>query len=187
MAQQKISLRFIVLIGLVIIAAMTRLLPHPPNFAPIGALALFGAAYFRKPLIGLIVTFAALWISDLLLNNLVLNQYYEGFQLFGHPWVYLGFAGIFALGYFGLKKVKAQNLLLVSIVGSLLFFLVTNFGAWQMSMVVYPKTLAGLLAAYTAGIPFLWNSMVGDLFYVAVLFGSFELLKYKFPQLAIAK
>jgi len=187
MAQQKISIRFIVLIGLVIITAMTRLLPHPSNFAPIGAIALFGAAYFRKPILGLIITFLAIWFSDLLLNNLVYTAYYDGFQWFSMYWVYIGFAAIFGLGYLALKKLSISKLILTSIGGSILFFLVTNFGAWQLSPALYPQNFAGLISAYAAGIPFFWNSMIGDLFYVALLFGSFELLKTRFPQLAFSK
>ena len=187
MTQQKISLRFIVLIGLVIIAAMTRLLPHPPNFAPMGAIVLFGAAYFRKPILGLVIALLAIWFTDLILNNTIYAANYDGFQWFSTFWVYLGFIAIFALGLLALKKISLRNLVLTSISGSLLFFLITNFGAWKMSMGFYPDNFAGLMACYTAGIPFFWNSLLGDLFYVAVLFGSFELIKQRYPQLALSR
>ena len=186
MAQQKISLRFIILIGIVFIAAMTRLLPHPPNFAPIGAIALFGAAYFRKPILGLAITFLAIWMSDLILNNVVYAAYYDGFQWFSTMWVYVGFAAVFLLGYLALKKINTGKLALTAVGGSVLFFLITNFGAWQFSGGLYPKNFAGLMSAYAAGIPYFWYTLAGDLFYVAVLFGSFELMKAKFPKLAIS-
>jgi len=183
MSDQKLSPRFIVLIGLVFAAAMTRLLPHPPNFAPFGALALFGAAYFKKPVVGLLVTLAALGLSDFVLNNTIYAAFDYQFQ-----WaVYLGFTLIFVLGFFLLKKVSFQNVLVSAIAASVVFFLVSNFGTWMSGIMPFPKTGAGLLAAYAAGLPMFIYTVLGDLFYCAVLFGSFELMKQRFPVLSFAK
>ena len=126
--------------------------------------------------------FIAYWVSDLLLDNIVYTQYYDGFQWMGSPWVYASFALIIVLGFVLLKKVSINNLVIASLSSSVLFFLITNFGAW-MSSTIYAKTFSGLIAAYIAGIPFFWNTLAGDLFYVSVLFGSFELVKRQYPQL----
>lgn len=192
MSNPKLNLKFGILALMVLLAAFSRLMPHPPNFTPVGAMALFGAAYFSRKYLALIVPFLALWMSDLVLNNVVYAkmypEYYQGFTWFGNVWVYASFALIVGLGYLALRKVKPAQLLGTSIVASLLFFLLTNFGVWASSLgTIYTKDITGLMACYAAGIPFFWNTLLGDLFYVAVMFGSFEFVKSRYPQLAFAK
>lgn len=173
--------------GLILVAALSRLLPHAPNFTPVGATALFGAAYFTKKYWAFIIPFIALWASDLILNNIVYAEYYDSFVWFSGDffWVIGAFALITLFGMGFLKKIKPMNLLTSSLVASALFFLITNFGAW-MSGVMYPKTGAGLMAAYAAGLPFFWNTLAGDLFYVAVLFGAYEFIKSYSSKMELA-
>ncbi len=182
MNNSKINLRFGLIALLILVAALSRLLPHPSNFAPIAGMGLFGAAYFSKKYYAFLIPFAAYWISDMLLNNIIYTQYYEGFQWMGSPWVYASFALIIVLGFILLKKVTLNNLIVASLSSSVLFFLITNFGTWVSSS-LYSKTFSGLITAFIAGIPFFWNTLAGDLFYVSVLFGSFELVKSQYPQL----
>lgn len=179
MDKGNIQLRFGILLLIVMAAAMSRLLPHPPNFTPIGAMALFGAAHFARKSLAFIVPLVALWISDLVLNNVLYTAYYEGFQWLGSMWVYLAMGLIVLLGAGILKKLKPGRLLLASLSASMVFFLITNFGA-LFTTPLYPKTLGGLAAAYTAGLPFFLNTLLGDLFYTAVLFGTFELVRRQF-------
>ena len=176
----KINLRFGIIALMVLLAALSRLLPHPPNFTPIGGMALFGAAYFSKKYWAIIIPLLALWISDLILNNVVYGAYFEGFSWMGMPVVYLAIILIALMGAKLLRKIKITNLVIASLLASLAFFLITNLGSWWMDP-MYPKTASGVLAAYTAGIPFFLNTLVGDLFFVAVLFGGFELVKNRFP------
>lgn len=187
---QKINLRTGLLFVLILVAALSRLLPHPHNFTPIGALGLFGAAHFSRKYLAFLVPFAAMWISDLLLNNIVYAQMFpemqSGFVWFGNPWVYLSFGAIVLLGFGLLKKVRLLHLLGASLGASLLFYLVTNFGVWLGSP-MYPKTVTGLAGCYALGIPFFWNTLAGDLFFTGVLFGTFELIKVKFPLLRLQK
>jgi Family of unknown function (DUF6580) len=182
MKNSKINLRFGLIALLIVLAALSRLLPHPPNFAPIAGMGLFGAAYFSKKYYAFLIPFAAYWISDMLLNNIVYTQYYDGFQWMGSLWVYASFALIVALGFVLLRKVSAERLIGASLGSSVLFFLITNFGAW-ISSTIYAKSFSGLMACYVAGIPFFWNTLAGDLFYVTVLFGVYELVKRQYPQL----
>lgn len=183
---KRINTRFGVLALMVLTAALSRLLPHPPNFAPIGAMALFGAAYFSKKHLALILPIAAMWLSDIIINNVVYAQYFDGFTLFyqGFYWTYGAFVAIGVLGFLLLKTVKVQNVAIASILAAFLFFLISNFGVWQ-SGTMYPKTLSGLTACYTAGLPFLKNTLLGNLFYNSVLFGAFELAQYKYNSLRI--
>ncbi len=167
---------------LIFIAALSRLLPHPPNFSPIEAVALFGGAYFVKRHWALLVPLVAMFLSDMVLGVLNGGIYWGYFASAGYLLVYACIALSTLLG-FGLRgKVGASGVLSYSLAGSLLFFVVTNFGAW-LSDPAYPKTLAGLGAAYVAGVPFFQWTVLGTLFYAALLFGGFELLRSRVPAL----
>ncbi len=178
----KINLRFGILLLMILAAALSRLLPHPFNFTPIGAMALFGAAYFSNKKLAFILPFAAMWLSDLWINNLM---YDNGgtFQWMGSAWVYGSFIMISMLGLIALKRVRVGAVLGTSLLASILFFLITNFSVWYGS-VAYPKSIAGLMLCYEAGIPFFWNTLAGDLFYCAVLFGGFEFAQRRVPALS---
>lgn len=184
--QKKMNIRFGIIVLVIVLAALSRLLPHPYNFTPIGAMGLFGAAHFSKRYLAFVVPFAAMWLSDLFLNNVVYAkmypEYYTGFQWLGSAPVYLSFALIITLGFILLRKVKVINVLVASLSASVLFFLITNFAVWIGSP-MYPQNTVGLLACYAAGLPFFGNTLLGDLFYSGVLFGAFELIKMRFPRL----
>jgi len=147
-------------------------------------MALFGAAYFSKKHWAILIPLIALWISDLILNNVIYAAYYDGFSWMGVPMVYAAFILIAMMGRSFLKNIKASNLLIASLVASSIFFIVTNFGAWWVSP-MYPKSGVGIIAAYTAGLPFFLNTLVGDLFFTAVLFGGYELVKRRYPTFAV--
>lgn len=156
--------------SLILLAALSRLIPHPPNVAPITALALFGGVYLdRKHTF--VVPLAAMLVSD----------YFIGFHS-GMLWVYGSFV---AIGFVGLWLREHQGYMatfVASVVGSVLFFIVTNFAVWMSSNVMYPPTPAGLIECYVAGIPFFRNTLLGDLFYVGSLFGISELAKKLLPS-----
>ena len=167
---------------LIFIAVLSRVLPHPPNFSPIEAVALFGGAYFAKRHWALLVPLAAMFLADLILGVLNGGIYWSYFASAGYLLVYACIALSTVLG-FGLRgKVGAGRVLSYSLAGSMLFFVVTNFGAW-LSDPSYPKTAAGLLAAYVAGVPFFQWTVLGTLAYAGLLFGGFELLRSRIPAL----
>lgn len=173
-------------LSLIAIAVLTRLtlnlLPAPPyNFSPIAAIGLFGAAAFSRKFLALAVPFAALFLSDLFLNNVIYSEYYSGFTLFTSSWIYAAFGMVVLLGLvFVRNNMKPGTIAAASLGGSLIFFLVTNFSVWYGST-FYPQNIAGLLACYTAGLPFLGNTILGDLFFNGVLFGAwFWVLNRKF-------
>ena len=171
----KITPKFWILTLMIFAAAFIRLLPHPPNFAPIAAMALFGGAYFNKRWAAFLVPLAAMFITDLFI----------GFH--GTMWaVYLSFAFIVGLGISMLKEKKIGTIFFASVISSVSFFIITNFGIW-LSTGYYAKTGAGLAACYTAAIPFFHQTLLSDLFFVGVLFGAYYLAKQKLPQLAETK
>lgn len=163
---------------LIFLATLTRLslnlLPAPPhNFSPIAAMGLFGAACFNRRWMALLVPFAALFLSDLFLNNVLYRQFYSGFTLITSWWIYAAFGLVMLTGWALLRQqITATRVIAASLLSSGIFFLVTNYSVWSTS-VMYPKDFSGLLACYTAGLPFLSNTVVGDLFFSSALFGVY--------------
>ena len=155
---------------MILLAALSRLLPHPPNFTPITALALFGAVYLDKKHT-FIVPMAALLISD----------YFLGFYA-GVVWVYACFLAIGCIGLWLRNHRSAGMAIGGTFAGSVLFFIVTNFGMW-LSSGIYPHTTAGFVDCYVPAIPFFRNTLLGDAVYVGAMFGLYELMKRVIPSL----
>lgn len=151
---------------------MFRLLPHLPNVSPVAAMALFGGAYYADKRLAFIVPFLALFLSDLVLglhNSMI--------------FVYAGFALTVAIGFLLKDRVTITNTAFATVIASVLFFLLTNLGAWLTSG-LYAKSAAGLMQAYAAGIPFFQNSLLGNAVFVAVIFGGYHLLQKNFAVLS---
>ena len=171
-----------VLATLILVAALSRLLPHPPNFSPVEAIALFGGAFFASRALAVLVPLLAMLVADLALGLLHGGLYAGWFGSAGFWLVYLCIAASVVLG-FGLRgRARAGRVLAYCLAGSVLFFVVTNFGAWLASP-MYPRSGAGLLQAYVAGIPFFQWTLLGTLAYAALLFGGFALLRARLPVL----
>ena len=163
--------RLIALVSAVLAAALFRLVPHPPNFSPIAAMALFSGAYFGRKGLAFAAPLGAMLVSDAVL----------GFHS-GMPVVYGSLALIVVLGWLLTAKRSAGRIAAAAVSASVLFYLVTNFGVWALGD-MYPKTLAGLGACYVAALPFFQNSLAGDLVFTALLFGGFALAERWLPAL----
>lgn len=149
----------------VLFGAFFRLLPHPPNFAPIAAIALFGGAYLPKK-IALVLPLLAMLVSDVFIG------FYEiRLMIF----VYFSFLICVVLGFWLKKNKKWQTVLGSSILGALIFYLLTNFAVWAFSS-WYSKDFFGLIQSYVMALPFLRNSLLGDLFYTSFFFGAYEII-----------
>lgn len=174
-----LSLRFGALCAFVLAAALMRWLPHPPNVAPIGAMALFGGALFARKSVAIAMVFTAMLLGDLLL----------GFRPV--PIVYLAFAGVVGVGFLLRNNRGPWRIAGASVAGSVLFFVVTNFAVWAGGALfpqsMYPQTLEGLIACYVAAIPYFHNTLLGDAFFTAALFGGFALAEQRFPALRVAR
>jgi hypothetical protein len=183
--KNSLNLRFGVICAMILAAALSRLIPHPASFAPIGGMALFGAAYFSRRVWAFIIPIASMWLSDLVLTNAVYGTASGSFEWFysGALFTYAALALIVVLGMFSLRKVNVGRLVGSALGASAIFFLVSNFGAW-LSMPIYPKDFGGLMSCYAAGLPFLRGTVLGDVVYTGVLFGAFEYLAKRFPRLA---
>ena len=174
MNKLNLNPRIIVIAGIILFGAVMRLIPHWPNFTPIAAIALFGGAHFQKKHLAFIIPFVALLLSDLVLGL--------------HKWmiaVYISFALVVMIGMLMKNRVKVVPVLLATISASLLFFIITNFAVWIGSP-FYPQNVIGLIESYTAGLPFLYNGILGNLFFSILFFGAFYLAQLRFPVLAKA-
>jgi hypothetical protein len=163
--------RLAVLTALVVLAAASRLVPHPHNVTPLAALALFGGAHFRSRGLALAVPLGALLLGDLVLGLHVLV-----------PFVYAGFAATVGLGRLLRGRRRALPIAGATLAGALAFYLVTNFGVWWL-LGTFPPTPEGLLACYVAGLPYLARSLAANAVYVTLLFGGFALLERAVPRL----
>ena len=172
---------------LIVLAAFSRLLPHPPNFTPIIALSLFGGAYFSKKSWSIMVPVLAMLLSDLALQTAFwLNlREFPGFH--SSMWtVYASIAFIALLGTQLNNKISIPKVGSFALLSSILFFIFTNFSVWLFGG-FYPQNTAGLAACFTAAIPFFGNTLTSTLAYSAVLFGSVEWLKNRTSSKALAQ
>ncbi|MBU4284992.1 hypothetical protein KKF60_00535 [Patescibacteria group bacterium] len=152
-------------IAFVVIGAALRFAPHFPNFAPIAAMALFGGVYLNKKY-ALIVPIVAIFVSDLFIG------FYDAKLMAG---VYLSFILVGLIGLFIKKHKNIGTIIGGTVLGSVLFFLITNFAVWAFYS-WYPHTLNGLSQCFTMALPFFRGTLIGDLFYVAILFGVYEVV-----------
>ncbi len=172
--------RFGALVALIVMAAATRLLPHPPNMTAMTALALFGGTFFADKRLAFALPLAVLLISDLALG---LIWSWSSMAVGPHMEVqYIAFAMIVGLGLTLRQNHGVVRTGVTAVLASMLFFVVSNLGTWAFES-LYPRTFAGLVECYVAAIPFWRNTLVGDLFYTAILFGGFQLLERNFSGL----
>ena len=168
----KLNSSFLIVTALIILAIVTRLIPHAPNFTAASAVALFGATYYDKKIMAFLVPLTAVLVSDLLLGGL-----YKGME-----WVYVSYIAIAALGFMLRNKTTFSRVFSFSVISSLCIYVISDFGVWLGTM--YPHTWQGFFACYIAALPFLKNWLLSDLFYGGLLFGTFYFVQVKFPKLA---
>ncbi|MBI4929559.1 MAG: hypothetical protein HY841_02265 [Bacteroidetes bacterium] len=181
--------RFLFITIAILLAALSRVLPHPFNFTPIGAMALFGGACLSNKKLAFIIPLLAMFISDCILE-LFFGYGFHNTIIY----VYASFVLITFIGIYIRSNAKAGTIILASLISSVLFFVVTNFGVWQVAAPMQSGA-AGLLSTYLIAIPFysndlfgsfFLNTIMGDLFFSGILFGSLYFAKAKFPALVRA-
>ena len=166
---------------LVILVAFFRLFPHPANFTPTLAIFIFSFGFFNNKWVSAFTALSALFVSDLLINNLIYSEYFNGFVIFysGAIWTYLAVVVASVPAIFFLKKFVLKNLIISSLVVSILFFVFSNFGVWVTGF-MYPKTIGGLIACYSMALPFFRNTVIATLLYASIMYGIIYLYKIKF-------
>ena len=183
MKHQKINIRFGIISAFILLTMCSRIVPHIWNFSPIGAVCLFGAAYFEKKWQAYFVPLLAVWGSDIYISNIIFPQnstftlFYDGFY-----WQYISYICIIFIASFVFQKINVVRVIGGSFIATFLFFFISNFGVWVGST-MYPHTLQGIIECYIAALPFLGGTFMGDFLYSSVLFGSFSFAQNKIPLL----
>jgi hypothetical protein len=191
MSKEKFNPRSIVLLLFMIAVAILRVLFNPKwgfaflsNFTPVGAMALFGGAYFSTSKKAYLFPLLTLWISDILLSRFVYGHewrlFYSGFY-----WIYGAFALMVIAGKLLLKNVTGKNILLSAFMVTFIHWIIADLGVCSGSS-IYPKTIGGWWACLEAAIPFERNFLYGVLLYGAIMFGAFEWMKSKYPSFRTA-
>ncbi len=146
------------IVALILLGALSRLVPHPWNASPLTAIALFGAAHLGRRW-GLLVPLAAMILSDLFLGlHATIPFTWGGFLLVG------------LIGFWVRNHPSPVRILSASLLGSCVFFVVSNFGVWLIGDHLYPRTAQGFVDCFVAAIPFFRGTVIGDVGYTAVLF-----------------
>jgi len=175
-----IDTRFKVVVGFILLAVICRLIPHPFNFTPIAAMGLFAGVYISNKKLAVLIPIAAMLLSDVMLQLLHGNGFHD--QMI---WVYGSIALIASLGFLLRGREQRQTIMVASLIGSILFFIITNFGTWAAGY--YPHTVAGLTDCFILAIPFFKGTIMGDLFFNLVLFGGFALVRWASPMVICKK
>lgn len=182
--EKQNTLKFVLV--LILVAAFSRIIPHPHNFTPVGGIAVFGSYFLGRKIWAFLVPLFSLWLSDLFINNIIYPiqypQYYEGFTLFGSFWVYGSFLLMIPIGWGLLSTFTLPRLALTGFSTASLFFLITNFGSW-LNNPIYPQNFSGLLTSYVAGLPFFQNTLLGDICYLVILFGATKVFGFSLKPL----
>jgi hypothetical protein len=166
--------KYIPIYLLILLGVATRFVPHPANFTAISAVALFGGLYLpRKQAI--IIPLLAMFISDIFIG-------FYNFQIMLS--VYIGFVLMVFIGQYLQNRIKILPVIGGTLVGSIIFFLLTNMAVWMFGT-MYAHNIFGLMTSYYMGLPFLRNMILGDMLYVAILVGGYETTKQMIKKYAI--
>lgn len=179
---------FILILAMILIAVSTRLFPHLPNFTAIGAMTLFGSAYLSKKYLAVILPLVAMWLSDLVLNNVIYSSFNESFVWFQSFQIYT-YIPIILVAIIGVlffrSKVTIPKILFGSALFPMVFFLISNFGTWLSPYSLFTHDLSGLVATYIAGLPYLGNDLLGTAIYSTVIFGAYYFITNQNPSLLL--
>ncbi len=169
--KHEFVVRTILIFAMIVFAAGLRLAPHPWNFTPVGAIALFSGAMVRDRRLGFLFPLLVMFATDAII----------GFNKLS-PLVYGSFLISVGIGRFLSHKRNIFRIGGATFLGALQFFLITNFGVWAF-LNSYPRSGAGLAMCYLAGVPFFWNTFAGDAVYATLLFGGFALAERLAPRI----
>jgi hypothetical protein len=167
--RETLLYRTLLALVLILLAAAVRIAPHPWNFTPVGAMALFSGAALKDRRLAFLFPLLALFAGDLFIGLYKII-----------PIIYASFLISVAIGLWLRDRRTVARISLATLLGAIQFFLVSNLAVWQF-MNTYPHNSSGLLACYIAGVPFFWNTLAGDAVYAALFFGGFAFAEHFFP------
>lgn len=170
--------------AVLLLAALSRVLPHPPNVSPIAAMALLGGAYLGQRRWALLLPLACMVCSDLVLELMFRAGWrpYTGFHD-TLPYVYGSLLLTAWLGTSLQRRLSPLSIVATSMAASVIFFVITNLGVWWQWM---PHTYDSLVQCYVQAIPFFRNTALGDMAYTAAFFGVVQWVRSRYPHWAWA-
>lgn len=188
MSLEKFNIRNSVLILMIVLAAAMRFVHLDnqniwANFTPVGAVSLFGGAYFTDKKKAYLVPLLTLFLSDLLINYLYFHKFIWFYS--SAVWVYISFALMVFIGT-KISKINFVNVIVASVAAVVVHWLLTDIDPWLHGN-LYDKRSIGYVESLVAAIPFERSLMLGNFIYAFILFGGFELMKAKFPGLKIQR
>jgi hypothetical protein len=169
--KNRLIVRSVLILTMIALAAALRVVPHPWNLTPVGAMALFSGAMVRDRRLAFLVPVLALLAGDILVGFHALMVV-----------VYASYLVNVALGFWLRNRRSVGRIAGLTALGAVQFFVVTNFAVWA-SGISYERTATGLVSCYVAGVPYFWNTLAGDALYATLLFGGFALAERFFPAL----
>jgi hypothetical protein len=169
--RENLFYRTLLALVMIAMAAALRIAPHPWNFTPVGAIALFSGALVRDRRLAFLFPVLTLFLGDVFI----------GFHRLMFV-VYASFLVSVGIGFWLRDRRTLGRISAATLLGAIQFFVITNFAVWALGR-TYSHTAAGLIACYVAGIPFFWNTLAGDAIYSALLFGAYALAERLFPAL----
>ncbi len=179
MTKEKL-LKLLPMVVAILLISTYRILPHPWNFAPVCAMAIFGGMYLNRTL-AILLPIASMAVADLFLGMhwLVTPVIYGSIALSAVIGMWVG-NDISNKVKFGGKVVSG------TLASSVLFFVLTNLATW-VTLDIYSKDMAGLIACFVMAIPFFNNALLGDMFFIATFVLVYEGIKYLSGQILAPK
>ena len=167
------NIKILLIISVIFLVSLTRIFPHPPNFTPILALAIFGGAYLPNRITAISLPIISMFISDLII----------GF----HSQIFSIYATIILLSILGhlMKTKNFKNFAITGFTGSLIFFIITNFSVW-LGGSLYPLTIDGIIQCYIMAIPFFHNTLISTMLFLTILFFGYTFAEKKISNLKIS-
>ena len=167
------NIKILLIISVIFLVSLTRIFPHPPNFTPILALAIFGGAYLPNRITAISLPIISMFISDLII----------GF----HSQIFTVYAAIILLSILGhlMKTKNFKNFAITGFTGSLIFFIITNFSVW-LGGSLYPLTIDGITQCYIMAIPFFHNTLISTILFLTILFFGYTFAEKKISNLKIS-
>lgn len=188
-----VLLLFILVAGVLRITAAGHITPFS-NFSPVGAMALFGGAYFADKWKSYLFPLLTLFLGDVIMSQTIYKAYATGIMYEGWYWTYLGFAAMVLIGQLVIKKVRITNIVFASVGAALAFWLLADLGTFMSHHNIdmttglpFTRDFQGLVKCYIQGLPLVKNTILSNLVYSGIFFGLFELMQNKIPALAISK
>ena len=166
----------IIFIGLILLSGFIRLIPHPWNFTPLLAACIFSGSKIKPNRLAIFIPLFAIFLGDMIIG------FYSGMV-----WVYAGYILTISISVYLGKSNSLSSKLLNVVFGSLIFFIISNFGVW-ISGLLYPLNFVGFSECYIEAIPFYKNTFFGTILYSWAFFGIAEILERKITsEISIAK